>query len=78
MIYSFPYDGASDETQSNSSAKRNPKKRTFVDQPIEKKAEKPIKPKLFATEVKSEKFVREPRAKLNADSLLSELSQLKG
>lgn len=57
--------------------KGTPKRESIVDQPIEKKAEKPIKPKLFATEVKSKKKVQqEPRAKLNADSLLSELSQL--
>ena len=57
--------------------KGTPKRESIVDQPIERKAEKPIKPKLSAKEVKPKKKVlREPRAKLNADSLLSELSQL--
>ena len=57
--------------------KGTPKREPFAAQPIEKKAEKPIKPKLSAKEVKPKKKVQqEPRAKLNADSLLSELSQL--
>ena len=52
--------------------KGTPKRESVVDQPIEKKAEKPIKPKLSAIEVKPKKKVQqEPRAKLNADSLLS-------
>ena len=57
--------------------KGTPKRESFAAQPTEKKPEKPIKPKLSAKEVKPKKKVpQEPRAKLNADSLLSELSQL--
>ena len=56
--------------------KGTPKREPFT-QPIEKKAEKPIKPKLSAKEVKPKNKVQQkPRAKLNAESLLSELSQL--
>ena len=57
--------------------KGTPKRTTFEEQPIEKKAEKPIKPKLSSKEVKPKNKVQQkPRAKLNADSLLSELSKM--
>lgn len=57
--------------------KGTPKREAFVAQPTEKKTEKPIKPKLSSKEVKPKnKVPQKPRAKLNADSLLSELSQI--
>lgn len=57
--------------------KGTPKREDFAAQSTDRKVEKSIKPKLSSKEVKPKKKVlQKPRAKLNADSLLSELSQI--